>query len=360
MEIEKIGFFKRIKIAIFNLEKYSIFSNEKFSKALKYLFLLVLIVTLILALSSTIELSREAGKLIEYVKSDEFPNFELKEGNLSVNEKIDAYDEEYNARMIIDTSEDISTETLDGYKKEIRDSNYSVIFLKDKIVYRFDNTIEENSETTYNNLTSMFGISEINKTKLINDYLNSDNLFKLKIILYIYALLTIFVLNVVTLLEDIIIVGVFGWIASKIAKVPLTIGKTMSLAIYSLTLSIILSTIYSVVYSFTNFEIKYFEIMYMIIAYIYIVASIMIMKETNRTAGEAVTVEGQVIKTSDEEEKEDNKENDRDKKEKKKKLPEDEKDKNNSDDKSRDLKENEIMDNNENEKENIEENKGEE
>lgn len=317
-------------MAIFNLEKYSIFANEKFSKALKYLFLLVFIVTIILAIASTIDLSQEAGKLINYVKSEEFPNFELKDGKLNSDKNLNSYDEEYNSRLIIDTSEDISEETINNYKKEVRDANYSMILLKDKAIYRFDQTLEEGYETSYNNVTSIFGIKDITKEKLVKDYLNKDNLFKLKMILFVYAFLTILILNIITLLEDIIIIGIFGWIASKIAKVPLTIGKTMSLAIYSLTLSIILSTTYSVVYSFTSFEIKYFEVMYMIIAYIYIVASIMIMKEGNRGASDVVTVEGQVMKSGDdedyEEEQEDNEKEDKDKN-KKQEPEEDDKDK---------------------------------
>ncbi|MBR2290548.1 MAG: DUF1189 domain-containing protein [Clostridia bacterium] len=325
METEKIGFFKRVKMAIFNLEQYSIFANEKFSKALKYLFLLIVIVTIVLAIASTIELSGEAGKLIDYVKSEDFPEFELKDGKLEASKILNAYDEEFNSRLIVDTTEDISQETIDKYKKEIGNASYSAILLRDKIIYRFDTTLEEGYETTYNNVTSMIGIKDLTKEKLVSDYLNDDNLFKLKMVLGVYAFLTILLLNIITLFEDILIIGVFGWIASKIAKVSLGIGKSMSLAIYSLTLSIILSTIYSVVYSFTGFEIKYFEVMYMIIAYIYIVAAIMIMKEGNRTAGEAVTVQGVVLKTGEEEKPED--EQEQEEKDKKKKLP-DEKDKN--------------------------------
>ena len=320
METEKIGFFKRVKMAIFNLEKYSIFANEKFSKALKYLILLTVVVTVFLAISSTINVSNEVGKLIDYVKSDEFPDFELADGKLSSDSKLDAYDKEYNSRLIIDTTEDISDEKIDEYKDEVKDSNCSAILLKDKIIYRFDPSLEENLETTYNNVTSMFGIKDVTKDKIVNDYLNDDMLFKLKVVLFVYAFMTILLLNILTLLEDVIIIGVFGWIATKISRVPLAFSKTMSLAIYSLTLSIILSTIYSIVYSFTGFNIKYFEVMYMIIAYIYIVAAIMIMKEGNKTAGEAVTVDGEVLKTD--EENEEDKDEYEEKENKKKKLPE--------------------------------------
>lgn len=323
METEKIGFFKRVKLAIFNLEKYSIFANEKFSKALKYLLLLILIVTIVLSIASTIQLSNEAGKLINYVKSDELPDFEIKDGKLEAGGIVNAYDEEYNSRLIIDTTEDISDEVIDGYKKEVRDANYSAILLKDKLFYKFDVNQSEALEASYSEVTTLFGTSELSKEKVVKEYLNDDNLFKLRMVLWVYAFLTVLLLNIITLLEDIIIIGVFGWIAAKIARVNLTIGKTMSLGIYSLTLSIILSTIYSVVFSFTGFEIKYFEIMYMIIAYIYIVAAIMIMKDANRTAGEAVTVEGQVLKTGDDEEKEDEEQEREDREDKKKKLPKD-------------------------------------
>ena len=319
---EKIGFFKRIKIAIFNLEKYSIFANEKFSKALKYLFLLIVIVTLVLAIASTIQLSQEAGRLVDYVKSEEVPDFELKDGKLEASGKIDAYDEEYNSRLIIDTTEDITDEKIDEYKKESKNTSYSAILLKDKIIYKFDLDLDNYVETTYKDTTSIVGITDITKDKLVKDYLNDDALFKLKMILGVYAFITILLLNILTLFEDIIIIGIFGWIASKIARVPLTLRKTFSLAIYSLTLSILLSTLYSVVYSFTNFEIKYFEVMYMIIAYIYIVAAIMIMKEGIKTAGEVVTIEGQVIKSEDDDKSEEVDDNNKDN-DKKKKLPED-------------------------------------
>ena len=138
METEKIGFFKRLKMAIFNLEKYSIFANEKFSKALKYLFILLFFVTLILAISSTIQLSNEAGKFIDFVKSEEVPNFELKDEKLSAEGILNAYDKEYNSRLIVDTTEDLSEDALKEYKNEIGDATYAAILLKDKVLYRFN------------------------------------------------------------------------------------------------------------------------------------------------------------------------------------------------------------------------------
>ena len=324
-ENKKIGFFKRVKMAIFNLEKYEIFANERFSKAFKYLLLLIVIVTIFLAVATTVNLSNEAGRFIDFFKSEEFPDFELTDGKLVAKSKLNAYDEEFDSRLIIDTTEDLSDEKLEEYKKQAKASEYSVILLKDKIIYRFDETLENGLESTYNNFTSSLGLKDLNKKDFVKNYLNDDTLLKVKIIMFFYSYLTILLLNILTLLEDLLIVGIFGWLAAKISKVKLTLTKAFSLTIYSLTLSIILSTIYSIVRTFTGFEIKYFEIMYMIIAYIYIVAAIMIMKDFNRAAGEAVTVEGEVLKTGDEEEKEEeekDKKDKEDKEDKKEKLPE--------------------------------------
>lgn len=324
-EEKKIGFFKRVKMAIFNLEKYETFANERFSKAFKYLLLLVVIVTIFLAAATTINLSNEAGRFIDFFKSEEFPDFELTDGKLEAKSKLNAYDEKFNSRFIIDTTEDLSEEKIDEYQKETKSSEYSVILLRDKIIYRFDKSQEKGLESTYNNFTSSLGLKDLNKKDFVKNYLNDDTLLKIKVIMFFYSYLTILLLNILTLLEDLLIVGIFGWLASMISKVKLTLTKALSLAVYSLTLSVILSTIYSVVFTFTGFEIKYFEIMYMIIAYIYIVAAIMIMKEGNRTAGEAVTVEGEVLKTSEENTEEEDKDKDKDKKDKedkKEKLPE--------------------------------------
>ena len=55
-------------------------------------------------------------------------------------------------------------------------------------------------------------------------------------------------------------------------------SKVFSISIYSLTLSIVLGVVYDILSSFTNFYIDHFEIMYILIAYVYLVAAILIIK----------------------------------------------------------------------------------
>lgn len=315
MEEKKIGFFKRLKIAIFNLEDYKIFVNERFSKALKYIFTLIAIVTLILSISTTISFRQEFDKLVSYVRND-FPDFTYEDETLSVGEVVNAYDEEYDAKLIVDTG-DLTDEQIDSYKQEAEESYNSLILLKDKVIYMLRG---DQYEATYSDFFNTVGIERLTKSDLVDNYLNNDGIIKITIVIFMYAIIYLFISNILVILEDILIIAIFGWICSKICKVSLDFVKNCSIAAYSVTLSLILSTIYSVVNTFTSFQIRYFSLMYMIIAYIYIIAAIMIIRsDPNRKVGQEVLV-GKVVeeKEKEPEEIEDkkDKETDEEKKEK--------------------------------------------
>jgi len=295
-EVKKLSFFKRVKIAIFNLEEYKIFAKEKFSQSFKYFLLLITILTFILSVSSTIEKNNQLNKLVNYIKND-FPNFNYSDGKLSVEQKTEAFDEQYQSKLIVDTDENITDETVDFYKKDIRDSEYSLILLKEKAILTISGV---QYEQVYSELSNTFGIANTNKQEMIDQYFNDKAMKKIVFSLWVYSFVYTFVWNFLNILMDVIIVSIFGWVASKIVRVNIGILNVMSLSIYSLTLSMILDTIYTIVYAFSNFEIKYFAVLYMIISYIYIIASIMILKEdSNKGVGDVVTVDGQVIKEND-------------------------------------------------------------
>ena len=50
---KKIGFFKRIKIAIFKLEDYGMFLGERTSVALNFFLILILLISLIISIVSS-------------------------------------------------------------------------------------------------------------------------------------------------------------------------------------------------------------------------------------------------------------------------------------------------------------------
>ena len=62
-ETGKIGFFKRIKIALIDLEEYLLFIPENFSKALGFIFKMTLILAIILTVSEVLNLYIRYGSL---------------------------------------------------------------------------------------------------------------------------------------------------------------------------------------------------------------------------------------------------------------------------------------------------------
>lgn len=323
MEENKIGFFKRVKMAIFNLEDYKIFANESFSKAFGYFVKIIAIITLVLAIFTTVRLRNQIDKLSTYIK-DEFPEFSYENGNLNITEKAEAYDKEYNAKLVVDTSDGLTEEQVQEYRDLSKDGYYSLVLLKDKAYFSAGNY---EYSLTYSDVLGNIGIKNIDKTGLVNDYLNEDMMFKLTFVIFVYSIIVLFFTNLLTLIEDVVIIAIFGWLASSICRAAVSFSKTAKLAAYAVTLSLILSTIYSIVYSFTGFEIKYFQIMYMIISYIYIVAAVLIIKadNTDNGVGQEVLVnepeekkEDQEIEENPEEKKEKQEDKEKERKEEKK------------------------------------------
>ena len=271
---KKIGFFKRIKMSIFNPEKYDIFLNERVSVAFRYLLKLILILVAIFSLTTTIEITTQIKDLLSYV-NNEFPNFEYKEGILNVGEIVEAYDKKYDAKLIVDTGDEIAQETLDAYNDKAQESAISVILLKDKMTIRANGVV---AESTYSNFFEAMGITTLIKSDITSKYNEGGFLFKMGIGIYIYCFMILYLQYCLVVLENIIVVMLFGWVASIIVRAKLKLSKAFSIAIYSLTLSSILNVIYSIIANFTGFEIKYFSLMYLIIGYIYMMTVILMNK----------------------------------------------------------------------------------
>ncbi len=197
MESTKIPFFKRLKKAVIDFESYSDFAVEKIDIAIKYFAKLMVIFSLIVAITFT---------------------------------------------------------------------------------YKFSTVInnEEQLQITYNELADT-GMD----LKLMDDvisYVKNNNNFQF------YALLTLSVTGYVFLAQfavgllDALLVCIVGIIISRITRIRLKYKPIYVMSIYALTLPIILNCIYVIAHTFTGFTIDYFSIVYNIIAYIYLVTAILLIK----------------------------------------------------------------------------------
>ena len=308
------GFFKKIWYSINKIEKYPELSAEGLGRAIIYLMTLVLIIGAMSSFATVYRTSLKVKEVAKYI-DEKIPELTYKEDTLQVGTEEAIIDENENfGKIIVDTKTDDEQQS-NQYIEETSDEENAVIILKNKLMLKQSGT---NGTTDYNykDLFGQMGITEFNKQPLL-DYLNGNGIMNLYFSLFASLLIYTFVIYLINLLFYIIIISIFGYLATMILKLKIRYVALFNMAIYAITLPALLNIIYIAINAFYPYQISYFEVLYALIASIYIMAAIFILKtEFNKKQGEVqkiVEVEKQI--------KEENK------KEKKKKKPESKKDK---------------------------------
>lgn len=275
---KKMGFFKRIKIAVFKLEDYGMFLGERTSVAFKFFILLILLISLIISIASSYNFYKMTNRAYSYIQN-ELPDFNYENNTLRFERNLEAYDYDYKFRLFINTDDDVSEDILKAYRESMYSDDVGLILLKDKAIYVFDGEMIEQTykELFENQNLSQFGINLSNKQELINNF-QSIGFSSIIYVYFIANFISIFINNVITNLGYLFVVALFGYIAARFCGVRFKMAPMFALSIYSLTLSVILSGIYLVVYLLTGFIIKYFDVMYLLVAYVYIIAAILMIK----------------------------------------------------------------------------------
>lgn len=321
-EKNKMSFFKRLKIAIFKLDEYGVFIEEKLSVAIKYVLLIILFVSIVLAFITTYEFSKEIRKGISYIEN-EFPDFSFENSKLKVNEYVEAHDQEYDFKLIVDTTENISEEKINEYNDKSKQSSTSLIVLNDKIIYRL---YDAQTEYLFKDLNTAIDINNTTKQEILEQYYSMGGTSSICTIYMIIATISLLIGNIIEIATDCILVAFIGIIVARICGIVIRSSVAGTLAIYSLTLPIICSFIYSIVYNFTGFEIKYFQAMYLMIAYVYIIAAIFIIKtDLIKQAKDLMrikSVEEQIKDEMEQEKLKEQEEKDKQEKDKQEKEPE--------------------------------------
>lgn len=311
---EKISFFKRIKIAIFKLEDYGMFLGERWSKAFKFFFLLIILTSVIISLVAGYDFYKMANKAFGYIEN-EMPEFTYQDEKMVSSENVEAYDSDYNFRLFINTDENISDETLTNYENKAFDADGSLILLKDKVIYLYQNNrIEEK----YSDLLKNYGIEVTSKEELVKT-INDLGISSIVFAYFSTNFIVLTISDIITNLSYLCIVAIFGYVAARFCGVRFKLSPMFVLSIYSLTLPIALSCLYNVVYILTGFVIKYFNVMYLLIAYVYIIAAILMIKydliKQNEELQKIIEVQKQVRKEMDEQEEKEVEEDEEEKEE---------------------------------------------
>ena len=333
----KKGFFKKVWYSIDKIEKYAELSAEGLKSALKYLAILILVIGVIAAASTIYKTSLVVNKISQYI-DQKVPNLTYSENTLKVenSEAIIDENEEF-GKIIIDTNTN-DEQQINKYVSDVKDEENAVIILKNKLILKTSG-VSESANYNYEDLFGQMGITEFNKQQLI-DYLTGSTMFKYYANLFLTLFIYAFAVYLINTLFYIIIISMVGFLATMILKLKIRFVAVFNMAVYSITLPTILNIIYIIVNTFYKYAISYFDVMYVMISTIYILAAIFMLKsEFNKKQGEVqkiVEVEKEVKEEEEQKQEEENNKEDTKKSEKKepKKKKEKSKDKETTEEKN--------------------------
>lgn len=333
IQTKKMKFFKRLWYSISKIEKYPDMAAEGFKRALGYLVKIVMLLTLVISAGMIYQTNTLVQKGINYL-NNEFPEFTYKDGMLSVasETELKINQEKFPiGEVIVDTNTE-DEQKVNQYINELTENGEGVVVLKDKLIIK-NSSVVGTINYSYKDTFEQMGITEFNKQDVI-DYTNGLGMIKLYASLFLTIFVYSFIMYFLTTISNVVLLSIFGFITTLIAKIRMRYVAIFNMSVYAITLSVILNMIYIGVNVFVPFSMEYFQVMYVAVAAIYLVAAILILKsDFIKKQAELMKIAEaeEIIKKENEEEKReepDNKENKNDKKddeenkskEKKKKL----------------------------------------
>ena len=268
MKTKKTPFFVKLKIAIFNFDRYQSFAEEKIGWSIKYFIKLIALFTIVISIVSLISFNHLLGRGKE-ILINEVPEFKFENDVLILegeeNEIIKSDKEGYYSLIISSQKESLSEVESTGHQT-------AIAFLKDKISFKGTDEIERS--ISYSSISQRYDLKNMNKEVLLQFMNNKVIYVVVFVVSYIYFYLTYFV----SILVDILLLSLVGFLISRIINVRFKYKVIFNMSVYSLTLSILLYLIYIVINTFTGFTIRYFELAYNVIGYIYLITAMFMIK----------------------------------------------------------------------------------
>ena len=137
--------------------------------------------------------------------------------------------------------------------------------------------LSQNINYEYKDIASIYGISEFEKEDVLTFIANTNNI-NLYVSFFVVIVIYLFTIYFVSTMADVIMLGILGFIFSRIVGIRLRFKATFNMGVYALTLPILLNMMYIIFNSIIGLEIKYFSWMYTTISYIYMIVAILMIK----------------------------------------------------------------------------------
>jgi hypothetical protein len=161
------------------------------------------------------------------------------------------------------------------------------ILLKDRVVMRYSSGLM--TEGSYDDIKEYYKMDTVNKETVL-EKINGNGRQDIYFTILFVAFAMTFIINFVSTLINVLALSLLGIIIAKLVKTSLKYSAIFNMSISAITLPTLLSLIYSVLQLFTGFNMEYFQIMYTIVSYIYLIAAILIIRsEENKKKQEIVT-----------------------------------------------------------------------
>ena len=323
------GFFKTVLKSIKDFDKYEQFGLEGMGRTCLYLLQMVAIITIIVVAVLIYQFSTTMQSAVIYF-NDNVQEMSYTDGILTVNsnQKLEVDTNSTIAQKIIVDTSDLTDEQIEQYRTDLNDLNSGIILLKDKILIK-NEMLTAITETTYTDILSQYNITNLDKQSVL-DYIYANQL-QVYISVAIVEFIYMFAIYLTSILMDTLVLALLGLIVSRIAGMKIKFSACFSMGVHALTLPIILNILYIILNAFTGYTIKYFQIMYTAISYIYMVAAILIIKsdyikrqmELDKLKSEQEKVRAELDRQKEEDRKEEEKRKEEKKEQKEKESGED-------------------------------------
>lgn len=306
---KKQGFFTRIKKSIFKFEEYEKFIQEPLGKAFGYFFKLIAIFSLFVTIALTYILNNNVDNIKTAIET-EFPKFKIENNVLDIEEKdnFEYFIDDYDVQIIM--NENQSNYEQNDYKN-------SLIMLKDKAIIK------------YNGITQEIGYNDIGtiSNNTIIDFFKTKEWKTLYINVCFVMFVLNFILYSIIILLDVITLSVLGLILNTLIRTRFKYQDLVKISIYAMTLPILLYLLYIVANCLFGTTIKFFQLAYSAISYIYLITVMLMIKadvikntqELQKVLDEQKKVKEELKRQAEEEkEKQRQKEKEKEKEEEKK------------------------------------------
>ncbi len=276
---KKQGFFMSIKNSIFNFDSYQDFALEDMKRGIFYFLKLTVLFSVIIAIVfSILQVVITIPNVKNFIATD-IPDFSYADGILDVkSEDTVTIDNIADQVLIIADTKDLDETKINEYKDKINLYDIGVLVLKDKVYLKNSYAGTGLQEIPMSDIGSIYGKNEFTKQDIVND-INSINMISLCISLAFTVFLGFFITYLIMSILDIIILALLSNIVAMLLRVRMKVSALVNISVHAMTLPIILLLIYAIVLMTTGFEIKYFNIMYRGIAYIYVITAVFLIRQ---------------------------------------------------------------------------------